>query len=220
MKELKMKRKNYKRKEVIKMFKGKKNGFTLIELLVVIAIIAILAAILLPALRQAREKARQSVCMNNLKQIGIAFALYLQDHDEYFPLLCDKSDTFWFQHIHEYLKTSGKATSGRKIWNCPSNPNSGYWEKVSYGYNYQFLGDSLREPDVWVRLPRIKNPSFTILLADSDGNGSHDERLNETNRPPGDRHSGGANVLWVDGHVDWHLKEEILAHFPEWWDTN
>ena len=59
----------------------KKKGFTLIELLVVIAIIVILAAILLPALEKAREKARQASCMNNLKQIGLAARMYIEDYD-------------------------------------------------------------------------------------------------------------------------------------------
>jgi len=63
----------------------KRKGFTLIELLVVIAVIAILAAMLLPVLSQAREKARQTVCMNNLKQLGLATHMYAQDFDGYLP---------------------------------------------------------------------------------------------------------------------------------------
>jgi prepilin-type N-terminal cleavage/methylation domain-containing protein/prepilin-type processing-associated H-X9-DG protein len=63
-----------------------RRGFTLIELLVVIAIIAILAAILFPVFAQAREKARQTSCLSNLKQIGQGYLMYLQDYDEQFPL--------------------------------------------------------------------------------------------------------------------------------------
>jgi len=62
-----------------------RKGFTLIELLVVIAIIAILAAILFPVFAQAREKARQTGCLSNVKQIGLGVQMYLQDYDEYVP---------------------------------------------------------------------------------------------------------------------------------------
>src|SRR3954465_9733831 len=69
----------------MKMMSSSRSGFTLIELLVVIAIIAILAAILFPVFAKAREKARQSSCSNNLKQLGVAFITYSNDWDERFP---------------------------------------------------------------------------------------------------------------------------------------
>ena len=75
----------------------KRKGFTLIELLVVIAIIAILAAILFPVFGRAREKARQSSCLSNMKQIGTAMIMYCQDYDENYPLgeTCQQGGYFW-----------------------------------------------------------------------------------------------------------------------------
>ena len=64
----------------------RRNGFTLIELLVVIAILAILAALLFPVLAQARERGRQAVCTGNVRQMGMATMLYLQDYDETYPI--------------------------------------------------------------------------------------------------------------------------------------
>ena len=103
------------------MFKGKKDGFTLIELLVVIAIVAILAAMLLPALSKAREKARQSVCMNNLKQIGLAVFMYAEDWDG-------------------YLMPLGNSGHGYDRWYCAHSRILCYSKKSWYGSEYQPKG--------------------------------------------------------------------------------
>src|SRR5688500_7916598 len=65
---------------------SQKRAYTLIKLLVVIAIISVLAALLFPVFTQSREKARSTACLSNLKQLGIAYMLYVQDHDDLFPL--------------------------------------------------------------------------------------------------------------------------------------
>lgn len=111
-------------------------AFTLIELLVVIAIIAILAAILFPVFAQAREKARQTSCLSNMKQIGLGVMMYAQDYDETYPLgshLLDTATaaTTWQDLIEPYVK-SGVSGTGVNIvqranapfWICPSaTPN-------------------------------------------------------------------------------------------------
>jgi prepilin-type N-terminal cleavage/methylation domain-containing protein/prepilin-type processing-associated H-X9-DG protein len=108
------------------MQRTRKSAFTLIELLVVIAIIAILAAILFPVFAQAREKARMTACLSNMKQIGTSLMMYAQDYDETFPYIrfqssppgSDANWTFvWRNAIQPYLKNQG-------VLACPSNPFS------------------------------------------------------------------------------------------------
>ncbi len=107
-----------------------KRAFTLIELLVVIAIIAILAAILFPVFSKAREKARQSSCASNEKQMGLAMVQYVQDYDEMYPL----ADTYgrgWMGQIYPYTKTVAVSM-------CPSDPYAGPGN-ISYAFNINFV---------------------------------------------------------------------------------
>lgn len=98
-----------------------RGGFTLIELLVVVAIIAILAAMLLPALEQARERARQSTCMSNLRQIGLAIHMYLNDWDDYWPPARNPqwgSAASWAPPLCVYFNETKKRNP--KVSWCPS----------------------------------------------------------------------------------------------------
>jgi prepilin-type N-terminal cleavage/methylation domain-containing protein/prepilin-type processing-associated H-X9-DG protein len=123
-----------------------KRGFTLIELLVVIAIIAILAAILFPVFAKVREKARQTSCLSNEKQLGLAFAQYVQDYDEKYPSAGLKSGSVsgitndgqgWAGTIYSYVKSTG-------LYKCPDESASvnGNLVPVSYGYNVNLAGKS------------------------------------------------------------------------------
>lgn len=123
-------------------------GFTLIELLVIIAIIAILAAILFPVFAQARSKARQTACLSNVRQLGTAYAMYLQDHDETFPPHVTERtapsgtpDTEAARAPFSYKTKLEPYIKNKQIFKCPDapawpEPSAGRWFTTDYGNNH------------------------------------------------------------------------------------
>src|SRR5437870_6729880 len=107
-----------------------RRGFTLIELLVVIAIIAILAAILFPVFAQAREAARKSTCISNMRQVGMALLMYAGDFDETLPWSTSSqfSGWTWYQSVDPYVKSGvgPNGTTQKPFWLCPSFSNKSY----------------------------------------------------------------------------------------------
>lgn len=195
----------------------RRRGFTLIELLVVIAIIAILAAILFPVFARAREAARASTCVSNLKQIGLAAKMYQQDYDETTPFYVNGSnfsfdpanihDTYWGWFYQPYIKNAG-------IWNCPSTKLTAFGSGGNCG-----KGNAYAIPH-FVELKSdatFADPSGTIFVQDAyetrlDDNGdlltaqsgqtvAHTQSPSQQRWDEAYRHNDVCNVLWYDGHV-------------------
>ena len=136
-----------------------KRGFTLIELLVVIAIIAILAAILFPVFARAREKARQSSCLSNVKQITLGILMYAQDYDEELPFLYSKPPSHGIQWlVQPYVKNY-------QVFNCPSSdrklPDGTMYGAYSYGFSVRLFGSYSA-----AALAEIKRPAEIIGMGD------------------------------------------------------
>ena len=187
---------------------SRRTGFTLIELLVVIAIIAILAAILFPVFAKAREKARQSSCLSNVRQMSTAFMSYVQDFDERMPatVMWDPAwnGVSWPAVLSPYIKNT-------QLFRCPSGPSvqstaatvptaDGWW--TGWGTNYQIhylMNTNVAQKN----LAQLTVPAETALVsdgnwADGDGAAGLTSRVGQSLR-----HNQGVNAAFCDGHTKW-----------------
>jgi prepilin-type N-terminal cleavage/methylation domain-containing protein/prepilin-type processing-associated H-X9-DG protein len=185
-----------------------RRGFTLIELLVVIAIIAILAAILFPVFAKAREKARQTSCLSNLKQMGLAWLQYAQDYDEK-GAVCRVSTNYSSNvsnFFHDFPILLTPYIKNNQVFDCPS---SGYkyagtnsYNPASYQQNVRLGNEPGGTANVYapVSLGMISSPATCPLQWDSANTNCEGWWVINY---LGIRHNDGFNCSFCDGHSKW-----------------
>lgn len=217
-------------------------GFTLIEILVVVAIIALLAAIMFPVFARARENARKSSCLSNLKQISLGWMMYTQDYDEMAPIAdyysADGNIEYGWDFTLNYL--NGATSPGLlnpyikngQINNCPSfygntngRPYTGYAYNTSYiGGEYDWTAGKFRDS---ASLAQIEDPVDTAIFADaaywatdfSDPSKQYIAGLNYLRSPLGDTYKAGTVDFRHNGtanvaYADGHVKSTTRCFIP------
>jgi prepilin-type N-terminal cleavage/methylation domain-containing protein/prepilin-type processing-associated H-X9-DG protein len=197
-------------------------GFTLLELLVVMGVVAVLATLMLPALNRARTKAEAVICLNNLRQWGLATQLYAADHNDLLPPEGTpnpgerSTNTGWYIQLPRQIslpryhempwRTNAEANPGRTVWLCPSNPRRSNGRNLfHYCLNEHINGTG--EANRPVALTTIPNPSSAVWLFDS----KNLPAVGYWGFVHTNLHGGGANLTFLDGHAQRFRK-------PAYWD--
>jgi prepilin-type N-terminal cleavage/methylation domain-containing protein len=195
--------------------RSEKDGFTLVELLVVIAIIAILAALLLPSLNQAKEKARATQCLGNLRQWGLAYRQYADDNEDFLPrrgqgvqaLFQIDRPTDWFNALPFYLglpafqqmvtNNAKPAERSQSVFICPTAKDSGAAYFLPYGMNMNLSPWNLSQP---TKFGEVVQPTAVVAMADAPG--SYASTF-PSKRPysVAARHNSRASLLFLAGQV-------------------
>jgi len=178
------------------------SGFTLIELLVVIAIISTLAAMLLPALHNARERARAASCISNLRQIGMGLDMYASEHADRLPHEdANKGQMPWPLAILPHMGDN------RDVLYCPSVSKSHPGRAESYRFN-SYLE---REGEQFQPLAELRRPSRTVAVFDAttgQGRISYKGKWDDVTKS---RHNGMPNLLFIDWHVESFRGSQVRA---------